>query len=120
MEVDFEIVMPEELPAGTTVFRVTNDGATVHNFQIANEEINNVFATNLQPGETRTMVVDLQPGTYRVWCPVDNHAQLGMDMELTVVPEGTTTPTGGTTTPNIQGATTPPAQGETTPPAPAY
>jgi outer membrane protein assembly factor BamB len=133
-ETDGRIDMPDELPAGVTAFIVTNDGPSVHNFQIANEELNNVFAMDLQPGETRTMVVDLEPGVYRVWCPVDNHAALGMDRQLTVVPaEETTTPgaetpttpgaaapgatTPGAATPTTaQGATTPPAQGATTSP----
>ncbi len=75
-----------------TAFRVTNNGTLEHNFEIAGDGINNFFDTNLKPGDTRTMVVDLKPGTYRVWCPVNGHAQLGMDMQLTVVAAGTTTP----------------------------
>jgi uncharacterized cupredoxin-like copper-binding protein len=30
------------------------------------------------------MTLDLQPGTYEVYCPVGNHEDMGMRLELTV------------------------------------
>ena len=82
--VSFEIHMPESIPAGPTAFTVTNSADIAHNFEIEGQGIEEAFESDLQPGETRTMQVDLQPGTYEVYCPVDGHREQGMELELTV------------------------------------
>jgi hypothetical protein len=56
--VEWAIEMPPTLPAGPTVFEVTNNGTMVHNFKIEGQGIEAVFEENLQPGETRTLEVD--------------------------------------------------------------
>jgi uncharacterized cupredoxin-like copper-binding protein len=81
---EFNIDMPQTLPAGPTTFVVKNAGAANHNFEIQGQGIDQVFPSNLAPGETQTMQVDLKAGMYRVWCPVGSHAARGMDMQLTV------------------------------------
>ena len=69
---------------GQFIFEVTNDGTVEHNFEIEGQGVEQAFETNLQPGETRTMTVTLQPGTYHVYCPIGNHAEMGMELQLTV------------------------------------
>lgn len=81
---NFEIGMPSELPAGPTTFQVTNNGDSVHNFEVEGQGIEAVLEQDLQPGESATLEVDLQAGTYEVYCPVGNHADRGMSLELTV------------------------------------
>jgi glucose dehydrogenase/uncharacterized cupredoxin-like copper-binding protein len=81
---EFAIDMPKELPAGSTTFEVSNAGTIEHNFEVEGQGIEREFEQNLQPGETKTLQVDLQPGTYEVYCPVGNHAEQGMRLELTV------------------------------------
>jgi uncharacterized cupredoxin-like copper-binding protein len=71
-------------PAGSQTFRVTNNGTTEHNFEVEGEGIEEAFETNLSPGETRTMQLNLEPGTYVVYCPVGNHRDQGMEIQLTV------------------------------------
>ena len=73
-------------PRGETVFVISNDGGFAHNFEIENESmgVKSVFDQNLEPGDVREMTVDLAPGEYRVYCPVGNHADEGMDIILTV------------------------------------
>jgi biopolymer transport protein ExbD len=100
---EFTIDMPASLPAGTTIFEVTNAGTMEHNFEIVGQGLEEVFETNLQPGETRTLQVDLQPGTYEVYCPVSNHREEGMLVELTVTePEAEETTTTETVTETTQ------------------
>ncbi len=81
---ELEVRMPSELAAGPTTFRVTNVGGAEHNFEVEGQGIEEVFKENLRPGETKEMRLDLQPGTYEVYCPVGNHEDLGMLLELTV------------------------------------
>lgn len=81
---EFAFDMPAELSAGPTTFEVSNAGTFPHNFDIEGEGVDEVFAENLQPGETQVLDLDLAPGTYRIYCPVANHADQGMEMELTV------------------------------------
>jgi uncharacterized cupredoxin-like copper-binding protein len=38
----------------------------------------------IQPGEKSTLTVDLKPGEYEFYCPVDGHKQAGMEGTLTV------------------------------------
>ncbi len=85
--VQWDIEMPETLPPGPTVFEVTNNGTFEHNFEIEGQGIEQVFEQNLEPGETRTLEVDLPAGEYRVYCPVSNHAERGMELTLTVTSE---------------------------------
>jgi uncharacterized cupredoxin-like copper-binding protein len=76
--------MPAQVQAGTVTFQVTNNGDEVHNFEIEGEGVEESFPTDLQPGETRSMTVELQPGTYHVYCPVGDHEEQGMELELEV------------------------------------
>ena len=82
--VSFEIGMPETLPAGPTEFEVTNAGEDEHSFVIEGQGIEEGLDSNLQPDEAQTLQVDLEPGTYVVYCPVDDHREEGMELELTV------------------------------------
>lgn len=78
------IQMPNTLRAGPTTFVVKNSGEVVHSFQIEGEGIDGGIGAPLAPGETRQMVVDLKPGSYRIWCPVDEHGDKGMEIPLQV------------------------------------
>lgn len=91
--VDGAIEMPAELPAGPTTFAVVNAGVFEHDFQIEGQGIDQKLESTLDPGETGSLQVDLQPGAYRVYCPVADHAAHGMDMTLTVTAaQGAETP----------------------------
>jgi glucose/arabinose dehydrogenase/plastocyanin len=84
---EYVIRMPEEIPAGETVFMVRNVGSELHNLRIEGQGIDVSLPTDLEPGESGRLEVDLEPGTYEVTCPVLNHAALGMRLELTVTEE---------------------------------
>lgn len=82
--VDGEIEMPDTLPAGPTTFEVVNNGQMLHNLEIEGQGIEVMLDRDLNPGETGTMEVDLQPGEYVAYCPVGDHRERGMEMALTV------------------------------------
>lgn len=78
------IEMPSSLPAGPTVFTVANTGAMVHGFEIEGVGLERAIE-RIEPDATETLTVDLAPGTYTVYCPVDNHRGEGMETELRVI-----------------------------------
>jgi plastocyanin len=81
---EFAIQMPTTVPPGSVTFSVTNAGTMEHNFEVEGQGIETKFDTNLKPGETRSLEVDLAAGTYMVYCPVDDHKARGMRLELKV------------------------------------
>ena len=81
---EFAIDMPTTLTAGEVTFAVTNDGEFTHSFEIENENIEEALETPLEPGQSAMLTVNLEPGTYEVYCPVGNHAEQGMELEVTV------------------------------------
>lgn len=82
--IDGQIQMVNSLPAGSITFNVTNNGTKEHSFEIEGNGIEEALDPTLQPGQSGTLNVNLQPGTYEVYCPVGNHRAEGMTMQLTV------------------------------------
>lgn len=81
---EFKIEMPATIAAGSTTFTVTNTGGDRHGFEIEGNGMEKQLATPLQAGQTKTLRVELEPGTYEVYCPVEGHKMLGMSRTLTV------------------------------------
>ena len=69
--------------AGSVTFNVSNDGQTVHNLEIEGNGVEE-GSEDLQPGSTGELTVDLEPGTYEMYCSIDGHEDLGMKGEITV------------------------------------
>jgi uncharacterized cupredoxin-like copper-binding protein len=81
---EFSIDMPTSISAGPAAFVVINDGSVEHNFEVEGEGIEEEFDENLAPGESGTLELQLEPGTYEIYCPVANHADEGMRLEFEV------------------------------------
>jgi plastocyanin len=81
---EFTIEMPRTITPGQVTFSVTNAGTMEHNFEIEGEGLEKSFETKLKPGETRNLQIDLPAGTYEVYCPVDDHQERGMRLEIKV------------------------------------
>ena len=81
---EHKISMPKSLISGKTAFFVTNKGTEKHNFEIEGAGLDKKFMLNIAPNDTKTLNVDLKPGTYSVRCPVGDHASEGMTVNLTV------------------------------------
>jgi plastocyanin len=70
---------------GTYTFRAPNEGQFPHTISITGPGVDNVTAGGpAQTGQEVSMTVDLQPGTYKIWCPVRDHEARGMVTEITV------------------------------------
>lgn len=70
---------------GTYTFKAPNAGQFPHTISITGPGVAGATAGGpAQGGEEVSMTVDLQPGTYKVWCPVRDHEARGMVSEITV------------------------------------
>jgi uncharacterized cupredoxin-like copper-binding protein len=71
--------------SGDVTFTLKNDGQTAHSLEI--EDVNGEdqeIEGDVAPGQTGTLKVNLKPGTYEFYCPVDDHKEMGMEGEITV------------------------------------
>jgi len=82
--IEYEIRIPDTLPAGHQTFHVANAGKMNHNFAIEGNGIATKLPSDLLRGDTADIAVDLTPGTYVVYCPVDKHRGRGMERRVTV------------------------------------
>jgi hypothetical protein len=81
---EYEIRIPDSLPAGAHRFRIVNAGKENHGFAIDGAGVAQKLASDLSRGDSGEIVVTLQPGTYNIYCPVDGHKGKGMQRTLTV------------------------------------
>jgi len=98
---DFKIdpANPRIAKAGQVQFRVKNDGGTVHSLEVEGPNGETQLPSELNPGQTGTLTVDLsKPGKYEWYCPVGRHREFGMEGEVTVGGGGTQSGTGTNTT----------------------
>lgn len=66
--------------AGTVQLVVTNTGAIEHTFVI--DELK-VKTGPIKPGQTVTITATAKPGTYKFYCDVPGHKEIGMTATLT-------------------------------------
>jgi uncharacterized cupredoxin-like copper-binding protein len=69
--------------AGQVTFDVSNDGSTTHNLEVEGNGVEEE-TEDLQPGQSGKLSVDLKPGSYEIYCSIDDHKDLGMEGTLTV------------------------------------
>lgn len=81
---DNAINMPATVSAGTVTFEVTNSGTVEQNFMIEGAGVNSALDAALAPGETATLEVDLEPGTYTVSSTPTDTTIEGTTLELVV------------------------------------
>lgn len=86
---DDHIEMPASLPAGMTKFEVKNSGTHEHSFGIEGPGGDETLEKSIKPGETATLEMALDAGTYRIYCPVDQQHGDPMQMALNVTDPAT-------------------------------
>ncbi|HEY6594198.1 MAG TPA: plastocyanin/azurin family copper-binding protein [Asanoa sp.] len=69
---------------GVYTFEVVNQGAMVHNLVIKGPGVDATASPDVRPGASGQVTVTLQQGSYELWCSIDNHKALGMDMTIRV------------------------------------
>jgi iron uptake system EfeUOB component EfeO/EfeM len=79
---DHGVQMPGRVAAGKTAFVVTNTGKQKHNFEIEGENLEKSFWLAIAPGASKTMQVNLKPGTYEADCKL--HQPKEAKVKLTV------------------------------------
>ena len=70
--------------AGKVSIDFTNKAPLPHNVTIESSSGQQVGATPTFMGESKTLSVNLKPGTYKFFCSVPGHRQAGMEGTLTV------------------------------------
>jgi uncharacterized cupredoxin-like copper-binding protein len=71
--------------SGEVTFSLKNDGQETHSLEI--EDVNGSdqeLEGDVSPGSDGTLKVNLPPGKYEFYCPVDDHKEMGMEGEITV------------------------------------
>jgi uncharacterized cupredoxin-like copper-binding protein len=69
--------------AGSVTFTVANDGGVTHSLEVEGNGVEEE-TDDISAGQSAKLTVDLQPGTYEIYCPIDGHRDLGMEGTLTV------------------------------------
>ncbi len=84
-ETDFHIALSgSALKAGEYTFNVKNAGQSTHALEVEGPGVQDAKTGTIQPGDSEALTVTLQHGSYKFWCPVDGHADLGMKMTVSV------------------------------------
>jgi hypothetical protein len=84
---EFSIEMPAEVGFGTISFEISNVGEMGHSFAIEGPGVSEQLESELSPTGTEVLTLELEPGTYTVWCPIGDHRDQGMEATLTVTDE---------------------------------
>lgn len=69
--------------AGQVTFTVTNDGEIPHNLEVEGDGVEEVTET-IEAGGSDELTLELEPGTYEIYCSIADHQEQGMEGELTV------------------------------------
>lgn len=83
-EKDFTIELSTmELTPGTYTFVATNNGQTTHALEIEGQGVEEE-TEDIAPGDSAELTVTLEAGEYELYCPVGNHKDMGMKLDITV------------------------------------
>jgi len=69
--------------AGSVTITAKNSGAIVHSLEVQGNGVTQKTG-NIQAGSSATLKVNLKPGTYQMFCPIDGHRALGMKGTIVV------------------------------------
>lgn len=77
-------VRESAIPPGPAVFTITNGGDQLHNLYIEGPGVKKAAGGPIEENGSRSVTVDLQPGTYTLYCPILDHRENGELATFTV------------------------------------
>lgn len=84
-ESEFKIDLPSlTMAPGTYTFNISNTGKFKHNLIIEGPGIDKTQSPTVEAGQTGSVTVTLQAGSYELSCGVPTHKGKGMDLTVTV------------------------------------
>ena len=84
-ESEFKIALPTtSFKAGSYEFDLKNDGKIDHDLVVKGPGVDNEKTPVTGAGKTAVLKVDLESGTYELYCSVPGHKGAGMDVKITV------------------------------------
>ena len=84
-ETNFKIALDStDLTAGTYNITVVNDGSATHNLAVEENGTTKATSDSLAPGQSTTLTVDLDAGSYVFYCAIDGHRAMGMEIPVQV------------------------------------
>jgi plastocyanin len=84
-EGDFTISLDTTAMApGAYAVQVVNDGNATHDLVIEQDGTKLAGSDKIGPGQSTTLEVTLEPGTYVFYCSIGNHRAMGMEQTVTV------------------------------------
>jgi len=84
-EADFSIKLDKDtLPAGAYSIRVDSTGNATHDLVVEQNGNKLAGSDKIGPGQSTTLDVNLEPGSYVFYCSVGNHRAMGMEINVTV------------------------------------
>jgi uncharacterized cupredoxin-like copper-binding protein len=79
-------VREQSIPKGPAVLTLENQSAEVHNLFIEGPGVNRAADAPVAAGQSATLEVTFQPGTYTFYCPVLDHRTRGEQVQVTIAP----------------------------------
>lgn len=71
------------IPRGPAVLTITNGGKGIHDLHVEGPGVQKATDGPIDPGGSRSVSVELQPGTYTLYCPVPGHRDAGEETTFT-------------------------------------
>jgi plastocyanin len=82
---DFELQVDEDsFAAGEFEFTFVNDGGSTHDLVVERDGSEIAAATAVDPGQSSTVTVALEPGEYVLYCSIATHRAMGMETTIRV------------------------------------
>ncbi|TQN42002.1 plastocyanin [Blastococcus colisei] len=81
--VDFELQVDEDsFSAGSYEVTLVNEGGSTHDLVIERDGEVVAAADGIDPGQSTTVTVTLEPGEYVFYCSIADHRAMGMETEI--------------------------------------
>ncbi|HEV7922410.1 MAG TPA: hypothetical protein VGR02_16610 [Thermoanaerobaculia bacterium] len=81
---EYAIRIPPQIPAGHQTLTVVNSGKERHSLILEADGHQYKLPEPMARGDRGSLNLELTPGTYTVWCPVDGHRGKGMSTTVVV------------------------------------